>query len=130
MRRVEHETAAILQADAAPATARTRWQESYYLSIALQAAFAAYIICTLFGSVQYQWFLYYLAAYAVAVRRIHAIEQIDGHVEARAGEATTRVKPARPDQWQVEPRTRLGRIGQVGQIKTPGQDPSASMNGI
>ncbi len=125
MRRVERETAAILRADAALATARAGWQESYYLSIALQAAFAAYIICTLFGSVQYQWFLYYIAAYAVAVRRIHAIEQIDGQVDARAGEATTRGELERPDQWQVEPRTRLGRIGQ---IKTPGQEPSGAVN--
>ena len=108
MRRVERETQAILRADAdADATARARWRESYYLSIALQAAFAAYIVCTLFGSVQYQWFLYYIAAYAVAVRRIHAGEQKD----APASEAAAGGAQAQPYHWPSEPRTRLGRLG-------------------
>lgn len=126
MRQVECETAAILRAndaldtttDAAVA-ARARWRESYYLSIGLQAAFAAYIVCTLFASVQYQWYLYYIAAYAVAVRRIHAVEQID----VPAGETAAQFEQARPHHWQVEPRTRLGRIGQVKQIEIPGQEP-------
>lgn len=134
MRRVERESRAILRAGAvtdatSDVSARTRWRESYYLSIALQAALAAYIVCTLFGSVQYQWFLYYIAAYAVAVRRIHAVEQINEQIDARAGEATAPVESSRSHQWQVGPRTRLGRLGQVDQIKIPGQEPSGSTNG-
>ncbi len=49
-------------------------RDKYYLSVGLQAAFVAYIICSFFASIQYQWYLYYIAAYAVALRRIHAAE--------------------------------------------------------
>jgi O-antigen ligase len=110
MWRVEREALAALRADnASDAAARTRLRESYYLSIALQAALAAYLVCTLFGSVQYQWFLYYIAAYAIAVRRIYAAEQVEGP----SAETVTKVEPALPPHWQVRPRTRLGRLGQV-----------------
>jgi putative inorganic carbon (HCO3(-)) transporter len=110
MWRVEREALTALHADnAADAAARARLRESYYLSIALQAALAAYIVCTLFGSVQYQWFLYYIAAYAIAVRRIYAAE----HVDAPSAETLTEAGPVLPPHWQVRPRTRLGRLGQV-----------------
>ena len=104
MRRVERETDAALRA-APDADARARLHDSHILSIALQAAFAAYIVCSLFGSVQYQWFLYYIAAYAVAVRRIHAAEQSDA---TETEPATIEIAPAL--HGSVPPRTRLGRM--------------------
>jgi O-antigen ligase len=52
-----------------------RDKEIHYLSIALQAVLMAYIVCSFFGSIQYQWFLYYPVAYAIALRRIHYGEQ-------------------------------------------------------
>lgn len=51
------------------------WQEIYYLSIALQATFAGYLVCSFFGSIQYQWFIYYPIAYAVALRNIYQAER-------------------------------------------------------
>ncbi|HMX28901.1 MAG TPA: O-antigen ligase family protein, partial [Blastocatellia bacterium] len=101
MRRVGRETSAALRAATDTAT-RAQLHELNSLSIALQAAFAAYIVCSLFGSIQYQWFLYYIAAYAVAVRRIHATENTE--------QRTTKTEETPPPQKQVRPVTRLGRM--------------------
>lgn len=49
--------------------------EMYWLSACLQAAFVAYMVCSFFASIQYLWYLYYTAAYAVALRQIYAAEQ-------------------------------------------------------
>jgi O-antigen ligase len=43
----------------------------YYLSVAVQASLAAYMISSSFGSVAYQYYVYYLVGYAVALRRIY-----------------------------------------------------------
>jgi putative inorganic carbon (hco3(-)) transporter len=50
-------------------------REMYCLSVCIQAAFIAYMVCSLFASIQYFWYLYYTAAYAVALRQIHAAEE-------------------------------------------------------
>jgi putative inorganic carbon (hco3(-)) transporter len=47
----------------------------YYLSIGLQASFVAYMVGSFFASIAYNWFVYYLIAYAVAFRRIYKIEK-------------------------------------------------------
>lgn len=44
----------------------------YYLAIGLQASLVAYIIGSFFGSIAYQWYVYYLVAYAVVVYRLYA----------------------------------------------------------
>jgi len=46
-------------------------REIYYLSVGVQAAILAYIVCSLFGSVQDNWFIYYPVAYAIALKNIH-----------------------------------------------------------
>ena len=46
----------------------------YYLSIGLQASIVGYMVSSFFASVAYNWFIYYLIAYAVAFRRIYALE--------------------------------------------------------
>lgn len=57
----------------------------YYLSIGLQASIISYMVSSFFASVAYNWFIYYLIAYAVAFRRIYALEKgIDGEVEAES----------------------------------------------
>lgn len=43
----------------------------HYLSIGLQASLVAYMISSFFASVAYQWYIYYLVAYAVAWRRVY-----------------------------------------------------------
>jgi O-antigen ligase len=52
-------------------------QEMYWLSVSIQAAFIAYMVCSFFASIQYLWHLYYTAAYAVALRQIHAAEEME-----------------------------------------------------
>ena len=59
---------------------RTLFKESehdwfYYLSIGLQASIISYMVCSFFASVAYNWFVYYLIAYAVAFRRIYSLEK-------------------------------------------------------
>ena len=49
----------------------------YYVSIGLQASIVGYWVSSFFASVAYNWFIYYLLAYAVAFRRIYALENKD-----------------------------------------------------
>jgi putative inorganic carbon (hco3(-)) transporter len=46
----------------------------YYMSIGLQASIVGYLVSSFFASVAYNWFIYYLIAYAVAFRRIYSID--------------------------------------------------------
>jgi O-antigen ligase len=52
-------------------------REMYWLSVSIQAALIAYMVCSFFASIQYLWYLYYTAAYAVALRQIHAAEEME-----------------------------------------------------
>ncbi len=47
----------------------------YYLAIGLQASLVSYLVSSFFASVAYNWFIYFLIAYAVAFRRIYGIEK-------------------------------------------------------
>lgn len=57
----------------------------YYLAIGLQASIVGYLVSSFFASVAYNWFVYYLIAYAVAFRRIYTIET--GGVKQETGAA-------------------------------------------
>ena len=46
----------------------------YYLAIGMQASIIGYMVSSFFASVAYNWFIYYLIAYAVAFRRIYSVE--------------------------------------------------------
>jgi O-antigen ligase len=46
----------------------------YYLAIGLQASLLAYLVSSFFGSVAYLWYVYYLVAYAVCLRRMYESE--------------------------------------------------------
>jgi O-antigen ligase len=46
----------------------------YFVSIGLQASIIGYWVSSFFASVAYNWFIYYLLAYAVAFRRIYSLE--------------------------------------------------------
>ncbi len=76
LRRIERETDVQDSSLVVKDPGGTRRHESHCLSIAMQAALFAYIVCSFFGSIQYQWFLYYPVAYAIVLRRIHASEQV------------------------------------------------------
>ncbi|HEX5085171.1 MAG TPA: O-antigen ligase family protein [Blastocatellia bacterium] len=71
-------------------------REMYWLSASVQAAFIAYMVCSFFSSIQYLWHLYYTAAYAVALRRIHAAEEMERAAadEARETGPATAARPA------------------------------------
>ncbi|HYP52081.1 MAG TPA: O-antigen ligase family protein [Pyrinomonadaceae bacterium] len=90
LRRVERET----EGGKRPARA-------YYLAVGLQASLVAYCVSSFFASVAYQWYVYYLVGYAVAVSRMHA---------ASASAATNdaldkKLSPGEPDDGR---RARLG----------------------
>ena len=56
----------------------------YYVAIGLQTSILGYMVSSFFASVAYNWFIYYLIAYAVAFRRIYSLEKgIDQEIEAR-----------------------------------------------
>jgi O-antigen ligase len=61
LRSIERETSLARHSDAL---------QIHHLSVALQAGFIAYVICSFFMSNQYKWHLYILVAYAVALRNI------------------------------------------------------------
>lgn len=57
----------------------------YYMSIGLQASIAGYMVSSFFGSVAYQWYVYYPIAYAVCLRRIYHTERaVTSNSEDRA----------------------------------------------
>ena len=46
----------------------------YYLAIGLQAGLLGYMVSSFFASDAYQWYVYYLVAYALSLRRIYESE--------------------------------------------------------
>jgi O-antigen ligase len=81
----------------------------YYLSIALQASFAAYLVCSFFGSVEYLWHIYYLVAYAIALRHIYQQSEraIPAHKETGlALEKQVKTSPNRGILWQPRQRAK------------------------
>ena len=54
--------------------AERRRDRTFYLAVALQASLAGYMVSSFFASVAYQWYVYYLVGYAVALRRIVATD--------------------------------------------------------
>jgi len=72
----------------------------YYLAVGLQAALVGYMVCSFFASVAYLWYVYYLVAYAVCLRRLY---------EAETGKAVVFEK--RPKQRQVNVASVLDHKG-------------------
>jgi O-antigen ligase len=77
--------------------------DAKYLSIGLQAAIIAYMTNSFFLSIQYLWYLYYAAGFAVALRLIYAAEKA-----ARASEGNA----AAPSQ-----RFRFGNLWKSAPLK-------------
>ena len=50
----------------------------FYLSIGIQASIIGYMVSSFFASVAYQWFIYYPIAYAVCLRRIYKVQELQG----------------------------------------------------
>jgi len=83
----------------------------HYFSIALQAVLVAYIVCSFFGSIQYQWFLYYPVAYAIVLRRIHLARQ-----ESRAATPQQSTGKARGVIWGDGPNA--APAGAIARVRT------------
>jgi hypothetical protein len=50
-----------------PDSVRDRY---YYLAVALQVSLIAYLVSSFFGSVAYQWYVYYIVGYAICLERL------------------------------------------------------------
>jgi O-antigen ligase len=55
---------------------RNEWSRFYYLSIGLQASLIAYMVASFFAAVAYQWYIYYLVGYAIALRRLYYFDEL------------------------------------------------------
>lgn len=77
LKRIERETSG---------KSEPRRRELHLLSAGVHAAIMSYVVCAVFSSAQYQWYLFYVVGYALALRKLHAIEQAN-KVEAVAIEA-------------------------------------------
>jgi O-antigen ligase len=47
----------------------------HYLSIGIQASIVAYMVSSFFGAVAYQWYVYFIVGYAVALRRLYFLDK-------------------------------------------------------
>ena len=54
---------------------RNETSRFYYLSIGLQASLVGFMVASFFAAVAYQWYIYYIVGYAIALRRIYYLEQ-------------------------------------------------------
>ena len=65
----------------------------YYLAIGLQASLVGFMVASFFAAVAYQWYIYYLVAYAIGLRRIYYLDQLQKKVTAvdRSAPANTQL---------------------------------------
>ena len=77
LKRIERETAG---------KSEPRKRELHLLSAGVHAAIMSYVVCAVFSSAQYQWYLFYVVGYALSLRKLHTMERAN-KVEAVAIEA-------------------------------------------
>ena len=70
---------------------REEYSRFYYLAIGLQASLVGYMVASFFAAVAYQWYVYYLVAYAIALRRIYYLEEAQKAQAPNKGPQTTSV---------------------------------------
>jgi O-antigen ligase len=85
LKRIERET---YETRAGPGGWSERERETYFLSIGLQAVIVAYMVCSFFQSSQYFWYLYYIVAYTVSLKRIRSNEALGTNATNDDVEAT------------------------------------------
>ena len=66
----------------------------YYLAVGLQASLIGYMVTAFFAAVAYQWYAYYLVAYAVCLRRVYQADEearaeVAAELKSAAGAAPT-----------------------------------------
>ncbi len=57
---------------------------NYFMAIGVQAALAAFMASSFFGSVAYHWYAYYPIAFAICLRRLHAERNVRVSVDVRS----------------------------------------------
>ncbi|HEY6331892.1 MAG TPA: O-antigen ligase family protein [Blastocatellia bacterium] len=92
----------------------------YYLSLGIQGGLIAYAVCSFFGSVQYIWDLYYIVAYAVALR---AIVPLAAPAQAAAGNGLRLVSSWGATKVQPVPAVQKGALWNrpAGLVRSPGK---------
>jgi O-antigen ligase len=48
----------------------------YYFAIGIQASLVGYMVASFFAAVAYQWYIYYLVAYAICLRRLYYLQEM------------------------------------------------------
>ena len=76
LRRIERETARDGLRDGPGSPWDDRAREIHYLSIGLQTSILAYMVCSFFLSIQYNWYVYYPLALAAGLKYLYA-EDLD-----------------------------------------------------
>ena len=67
-------------------------RELRFLAAGVHASIVGYLVCAVFSSAQYQWYLFYPVAYAVSLRRLYAASEIDHKKEIDRKEKTAPVQ--------------------------------------
>lgn len=104
LRRIERES---YSSRAGPGGWSERERETYFLSIGLQAVLVAYMVCSFFQSSQYFWYLYYIVAYTISLKRIRGNESAAGSSEPTTTKdsADTKIfKTAKGSLWELARR--------------------------
>jgi O-antigen ligase len=89
--------------------------ETWLLSVGLQGAFVAYLVCSMFSSIQYDWFIYYPVAWAVALRLIRQTELLGSSADQTANAILVRKQKGRGQLWQQ--RALPGRSSQLSLLE-------------
>ena len=67
----------------------------FYLAVGIQASIIAYMVCSFFASVAHLWYVYYLVAYAVCLRRLYLL-RFGAAAGGREGKEGAAPQPGRP----------------------------------
>lgn len=54
---------------------RQEYSRFYYMAIGLQGSLVGFMVASFFAAVAYQWYIYYLVGYAVAMRRMYYLQE-------------------------------------------------------
>jgi O-antigen ligase len=54
---------------------RNETSRFYYFAVGIQASLIGYMVASFFAAVAYQWYIYYLVAYAITLRRIYYLQE-------------------------------------------------------
>lgn len=91
-----------------------RTSEAYYLNICVQSVLVAYVVCSMFASIQYFWYLYYPVAYAIGLCRVYEREGVfsEANLVVVKTPSQTNQKVSRGALWKADHS--IGALWQMG----------------